>query len=417
MIALYLVLIVFLILCCAFFSSADMVYSSVSRLRLEKVAAHNPSAKLALSLLKNYDKTIASILFGNDLASIIAPSIGTLLAYLLFPNLSYNTLLVSSILIVLILIFGEILPKSFGRTYSYRLSLIYARPVYVVCIIFGPTAFLAGKFASLFSKNVQKVDDVLEDEEVQSMIDEIEEEGVIDEDQSELLHNSIEFKDTTAEEIMTPRVSLVGFDIRNDLNQFVKQTEHLKHSRILVYRKNFDSILGYIPTKSLLKAMLGHENLVAEKLMLPVNNVPSTMEISAILKQMKKSHHHIAIVKDEYGGTAGILTLEDILEELVGELYDESESVQEEVIEGKKKNEFIVLGKMNIDDFFDRFQLDDERLDEDYNTVSGWVNDKLGRFGKKGDKFSYEKIDLVVTKATEFTIVEVKVNFHPRRKN
>ena len=314
---------------------------------------------------------------------------------------------------------GEIIPKTLSRVYSYRLSIIDIYPITFFKIIFFPFVYLASKTGTLVASwfTPRKVEeDEEKEEQLQQMIDEIEEEGIIDSKDSELLYRSIEFKNTTAEEIMTPRVSIVGYDCTTDLNKWVKKEGVLRHSRIIVYNRYMDHIIGYMPTKLILKAMLNHEKLELSSLMLPIIAVPSTCEISNVLKLMKESHHHIAVVKDEYGGTDGILTLEDIIEELVGDLYDESEIVEMNVTPTKKRNVYLVSGTMNIDDFFDYFKLNDDFIEEDYNTLSGWINDKLGRFAEKGDNFSYGKIDVEAVKVSDYTTILAKVTYHPRRK-
>ena len=189
-----------------------------------------------------------------------------------------------------------------------------------------------------------------------------------------------------------------------------------RYSRIPVYEKNYDHIIGYIPVKSLQKAILNGKKLSIRDLMLPILNVPRTCEISTILKEMKKSHHHIAVVKDEYGGTEGIITLEDILEELVGEMWDESEPIQEEVMKTEKRNVYLVRGSMNIEKFFERFKLDDELIDRDYETLSGWINDRLGRFSRVGDVIDFQRVTLRVKKVSAYTVEIVEVTYHPRRK-
>ncbi len=393
----YIIAICVLLLFCAFFAMADTVYTTVNRLRLEKKAkAGSKVAKAALRLADDYEKTIATILFGNDLASLIAPVIGTLLAYQIWgADNSMAPTYMSIILILSVLLFGEIMPKAFGKIYSYQLSLAFVYPIRFFQIIFFPFVFVTAKIAEFLAKPFgpkKAVDDEAASEEMLlTMIDEIEDEGIIDESKSTLLQRSIGFKDTTVEEIMTPRVDIVGYNTEHDFNAWVKEPGALRHSRIIVYNQFFDMLL-------------------------PILAVPSTMEVSSVLKLMKKSHHHIAVVKDEYGGTDGILTLEDILEELVGELYDESETIHLDVVPTKKRNLFLVSGKMGIHDFFDRFNMDQDKVDEDYNTVSGWVIDKLGRFAVVGDSFSYGRVDVEVKKTTEYTVKELEVKYHPRRK-
>ncbi len=419
-IVLYCLAIVILLFGSAFFSSADMTYSVAPINRLEKEKGKRRSSALAYEHATHYDKTIVTLLFGNNLVNILASSIMTVLTQVVWPESPIATTLGSFVLLLLLLTFGEILPKVIGKTYNYSLARAFAYPVRVFQIIFFPFVFVFSRFASWMVTPVYRIaerhDAPPSDDELQAMVEAIEEEGIIDEDQSELLSRSIEFKDTTAHDIMTPRVRIEGIEAMTNLNRYVKTENAFLHSRIPVYEKDYDHIIGYIPVKALLKKMLTVKNLSIKDLMLPVISVPQTMEISSVLRLMKRSHHHIAVVRDEFGGTDGIITLEDILEELVGELYDENEVVKEDVVKTEKRNRFLVRGAMDIYAFFERFGLDEEEIDEDYNTVSGWVNDHLGRFARSGDKFSYDKVDVVIKKATKYTVIEAEVAYHPRRK-
>jgi putative hemolysin len=422
LIAIYCASIAVLLLLSAFFSGVDTSYSVVSKLKLEKAAkTGGPVVKRAYQYALNYDKTIATILFGNSLVNILATSIGTLLAAQIFGNgEETNSLLMSLYMLLLIITFGEIIPKVVGRVYAYRLAILSVPLLRFFEILFFPIVYVTTAFANWVSRpfleKAAPEENAPSDEELQSMVEQIEHEGIIDSSQSELLHRSIEFKETSAHEIMTPRVDIKGINYTSDLMAYAKEPGVLSHSRLLVYKHDYDHIVGYIPTKVLLKELIHHNNPTIDSLMLPVIAVPETLEISSILRLMKQSHHHIAVVKDEYGGTAGILTLEDILEELVGELYDESENVKEDVVATKKKNVFLVRGKMPIDNFFERFHLNKDLIEEDYDTVSGWINDKLGKFATEGDHFGYESVDVKVNKATPYTVKEAEITYHPHRK-
>lgn len=426
-ILLYCLAIFVLMIFSAFFSLVDSTYSTVNILRLEKAKSRKEShAAEALCYAENYDKTITTVLFGNNLANILMSSLITLVGEELFAINGYmgsaalSSTMMSLYLLLAMLLFCEIMPKVLGKIYSYRLAKLSAPILHFFEIIFFPVVYLTTRFAnwiaSLLIRNHKSEGPSTSDEELEEMVKTIEEEGIIDSEQSKLLHNSIIFKDTTAEEIMTPRVAVSGISYTASLTDYFNDEKMMSFSRIIVYKKNYDHIVGYIPTKSLLKARLKGENPSIPSLMLPILSVPSTIEISSILRLMKKSHHHIAVVKDEYGGTAGILTLEDILEELVGELYDESEHVEPFVQPTARRNVYLVQGKMDIDDFFERFSLDSDFIEEDYNTLSGWINDKMGRFAIEGDKFSYEKIDVEVVEATPYTVSIAEVSYHPRRK-
>lgn len=419
----YLVSLIILLFLSAIFSAMDMAYSSVSTLRLEAAGrAGDLRAQKAWVNATEYEKTISTVLFGNDFVNILASSLATVLGGNLLAKHVGDGMaatISSIILLVLLLIFGEIIPKAIAKSHSFKMSRHFNSFLSVCYVIFFPFVFSANFIAKWVSKPLLKKtneeSNLATDEELQEMVDEIESEGIIDEKDSELLHNSIEFKETSAYEIMTPRVDVVGYDIDSSFSSFLKTPRIFVHSRIPVYSGSLDNVLGYLPVKSLLRALALDKDVEYEDFMLPINSVPRTMNISAILLLMKKTRHHIALVRDEYGGAEGIITLEDILEELVGEMWDEQDKIKEDIV-AIGKNTFRVNGKTNIDDFFDRFLLDDKHLDDDYSTVSGWINDKLEKFAQVGDRLRFERIDLTVTEADEFTVEEAIVKFHPRRK-
>ena len=418
---LYIVLIVVLLVFSAFFSCADMTFGVAPIKRLRRKGTK--SALLAADLAQNYDKTIVTILFGNNLVNILASSLGAALTRLDIPLFNANRAIAATvvelIILVIVLIFGEILPKIVGKAYSFRLSQIFARPVKIFGYVFFPfvvsTSWIAATLTRPIFAKLKKEEEAPSDDELQAMVDVIEEEGIIDEDESEMLSDAIEFKDTCAYEIMTPRIKIEGFEVHDNLAKKVEKSE-LIHSRIIVYDHDLDHVLGYLPLKEVQKALLRDGKAKVEDLMLPILSVPRTMEISMILKAMKQSRHHIVLVKDEYGGNDGIVTMEDILEELVGEMFDESEPIKEEIASTDKRNVFLVKGSIHIEDFFDHFHIDEEELAEGVETLSGWISDRLGRFAKEGDLLTIGKVDLVVKAATPYTVEEVLAYYHPRRK-
>ena len=422
----YLIIICALIVFSFFFSSADMVYSVAPIHRLEEEAEKgNKVSNRAYKLAKDYDNTIVALLFGNNLVNVLASSLATLMALDIAINSSIDEAIISTIvefaLLFAVLLFGEILPKAIARDRSYFLSRFFSIPVAFFYYFFYPlsavTAFAAKGIVAPVIKAAKVDDEGASIEELNSMVDTIVEEGIFDEGHSELVKNSILFNTITAEEIMTPRIKIVGIDINTNLNKYVKQRGAFDKSRIIVCRHDYDHILGYIPTKSLQKAIINGVSLNIRDLMLPILSVPSTMEISTILKMMKKSRHHIAVVKDEYGGTDGILTMEDILEEIVGELYDEGDKVPLIIDKVKGRNTYKVAGTMELKDFNEKFKLGLNIDEMDVDTVSGWVNQELGNFAKVGDKFKYKKIDVSVLSADKYTVNVIKVVYHSRRKN
>ena len=414
MIAVLIISIVILIMLSAIFSMCDIVYASVNQLRLKKTIKekHSKAAKIALDFAVNYDEMLTTALFMNNLVNIAASSLSAVLAIQLFKNtlgVEVGTTIMSIILLLALLIFGEIMPKVIGRAFSYRLSLLLAYPLLVLKFAFFPIVFVSKYIGKFFAYPFihKKKEEAISSEELQEMVETIKDEGVIDKDQSELLTNAITFKDTEAREIMTPRVEMYSLDIDDDINLLVKDDEFFTHSRIPVYKDTIDNIIGILPIKSVLRKLLANEEIDVSSLLSPVYSVPGSMGISEILDEMQKNKNHIVIVKDEYGGTDGLLTMEDILEELVGDMWDEMDEVKENYRKVTKFS-YEVDGSMNIDDLFELFNLTPPD-DESYETLAGYVMDKLGRFAEVGDKFTSDNLYFEVLSIEEFTVDKVLV--------
>ena len=404
-------------------SMADISYATVNQLRLKKEIKEHKSkrAKLALKLAENYDDTVTIALFSNNLINIAASSLTAVLAHELFRSSQYVDLAVtisSIILLLLLLIFGEILPKVLGRVFSYKCALTLAYPIIIVKYMFFPIIFIASNLGTLIARifvRDKKKDDEISNEELQEMVDTIEDEGVIDKDQKELLNNAIEFKDTEAHEIMTPRVKMVAFDSEDNIVDLIQSDDVYTHSRIPVYKETIDNIIGILPIKTLLRKLLANEAIDINELIAPAEFVPGSMGISEILDLMQKTKNHIVIVKDEYGGTDGILTMEDILEELVGDMWDEFDKV-EEPYKKIKKGVYEVNGSMNVDDLFTLIDVD-LPSDADYETVGGFIMDKLERFAKVGDKIKYENVRFEVLNCSDYNVDKVLVRVGKRKDN
>lgn len=416
----YLIVIIICLVLSALFSMLDMAYSSVKVARLEREASKGDKKSIkALNYAKNYDETIATVLFGNDFVNVLASSLASLLGKdILQPVVGdYYATLSSLILLIILLIFGEILPKAIGNMLSYSISRHSAYIMtffrYLFLPIVYPINLLVSKTTSKLAEKAGPESQVASDPELETMVDEIKKEGIIDSNQSELLHRSIDFKETSCYEIMTPRIRVFGYDIETSFDEFLKDKDCFKHSRIVVYKENLDHVIGYIPVKNLLRVLVQGKKPEVYKLTLPIVSVPRTMMISSALELMKASRHHIAIVKDEYGGTEGIITMEDILEELVGDMWDEVDEPMLYIQPLKEKDTYLVDGPLNIDDFMNHFNIDPDKLSDDYSTVSGFILNQLGRFAKVGDSFKFENLEFKVLKVTEYTVALVMVKAYP----
>lgn len=417
------IIFVILVVLSAVISCADMAYGVCNQLRLKKEADNgNKNSGRALFLAEHYDKTITTILFTNNLTNIGASSIVTILCAFYFPNNEIATTISAIILLLFLLIFCELTPKILGRIYADKFAKALVNLMGFLKIIFFPFVYVTTKLAWLITLPIMKKaeendeeEETVTDDELHEMVDTIEEEGVIDESQGELLRSAIDFKETEAHEIMTPRIDMFAFDIKDDIEELIHSEEIFSHSRVPVYDDSIDNIIGILPTKVLLKSILKKEKIDIRAMLLPVTYVPRSQKLSSILKDFKSTETHIAIVIDEYGGTEGLLTMEDILEELVGDIWDETDEIKEDVIK-EGENKYLISGSMNIEDFFELVDLDFEDTDSESSTVGGWVIEKLERFAHKWDKFDYENINVLVTKVSEFTVEQIKVTINQKIK-
>ena len=287
--------------------------------------------------------------------------------------------------------------------------------------LFFPITFTMRKFLSLITGGIKKaredeiVDkDVYSEDELQEMVNEIEESGLIDEDKSELIKSAIEFSETEAYEIMTPRVDVFSYDIEDDISELIEQKEIFKYSRIPVYEGTIDNIIGILPTKLLLRYVLSETPIDVRKILRPPYFVHHSKGISDLLNEFKEQETHIAIVIDEYGGTEGIITIEDIIEEIVGEIWDESDEVDEPVVE-LGEDHYLIDGGYNLEDFFELLDIEEDE-ETDYDTVGGWCLDQLDRFAVEGDEFTYEGYQITITEVGAFTVEEIEVKRNPNGK-
>ena len=406
------ILIALLIVCLigsAFFSGVEIALAKVNKTRLARAAEKNEKgAKQALAFVENYSDTITVILIGNNLVNIAASSMASVLFASIHPE---NSELIATIVVtVAILTFGEIIPKSIATSYAFKVSKLFSSPLRFFQIIFKPITVVVNKilngFVNLLSK---KQDDTVTDEELIEMVDTLEEQGIINEDTQELITNAIDFIDIDAVEIMVHRTDFFAFDIQDDIQTLLDNPDLLNYSRIPVYNETVDNIVGILNTKQLIKLHLNGDKLNINDLLTDPLYVFPTQSVSDVLKLLRQKHIHMAIIKDEYGGTLGLLTMEDILEELVGEIYDEKD--EEEADEYHKVNDkkFTADGDMNIYDFFDLIDYDYEEFDSIYTTVGGWITDMLEKFPEEKDSFEFEGYLITVMRASQFTVDRVSV--------
>ena len=396
-----------------FFSAADMVYGMVDKDRLNREKGKREKrAKLAIKIADDYELSISAILLGNNIVNVAAASIVTIIAITLAPQNQELAETIGTIaLTIFIIIFCEFIPKAFGKRFNYSLALAFAYPVtffkYLFFIIVWPIAKVFKLFGKLFAKK-SKEEDQIDEDVLTEMADSLEEEGILEENEAELLRSAIDLNDIEAFEIMTPRVDVFAIDKDEDIDELIKDKEFFKHSRVPVYDETIDNIIGILPIKALAKKILaGAKDIDILSLCYKPLIVPRNHQILDVLKEFKEKKVHVAVVIDEYGGTEGIITMEDILEEIVGDIFDEFDEIEEEYVD-KGNGTYIVDGTMNIDDFFELIGYEEE-VETDYATVGGFCQDILDRFAKKGDEFDFAHYHFIVLEADEFTVEKLKV--------
>lgn len=395
-----------------FFSSADMAYGSVDILRFDVESKKNPKKKgilRAKELAKNYDKTIATILFGNDVVNAGLDSVATLFGVNLCmmvlsdnPNVSQISEtwgLVASLAVLLLKItFGEIVPKSVSKINNFKMSISYASIINVVRYIFMPITYPVALLGSLFAKTTKEnVEDVqIAEDDLHEMVDDIEEQGTVDEEKASMLHETIKYTHTEAKEVMTPRVEMEAIDINDSIETILKEGKVLRYSRVPVYEDTIDNIIGFIRSKTFMIKCLSHEDFKLQDILLTPLRFPQSIEINDIMRQFKKTKIHFAVIMDEYGGVDGILTMEDILEEIVGEIWDEKDRPKDPVVE-RKDGSYIIDGNVTLEDFCDLFSIPFDDVNSDYLTVGGFVVELLDdQFAKIGDEADFEGIHIKV---------------------
>lgn len=405
-----LILIVILIILSAFFSSCEIAYSSVNKIKLKKkVSDGNKEATKAMEIVNNYSEALSTILIGNNLVNIAVSSLATMVA-VAYLGEEMGSLLATIVATIVVLIFGEILPKALANKFSLKLTLLYVKPFKICRIIFFPITFLVTKFVKLISKiwtpkNIE-VSEI--DEELNVITEELEEEGVIDEEDAELIISAIDFRDVTAHEIMIPRVDVFAIDIDDNQEDILKNEQIFRYSRVPVYEDTIDYVIGILNTTSLMKKILNGEQIDLRSMLIEPMYVHKTKHISNILTKFKATNQHLAIVADEFGGFMGILTIEDIVEELVGDIFDETDEV---ILDYKELSENIyeVDGDMNIYDFFELVDYDDRDFESEYTTVGGWCTDMLEKFPEVGDTFEFANFTVTITEVEGMRVGKIKV--------
>ena len=366
---------IFLCLCLSNFCSAsEMAFSSCNVMRLENARDDGSKrAKIAVYITEHFDDALSAILIGNNLANIGASSLASVAVILVTGGDEYAWL-ATIILTVLVIIFGETMPKISAKKNANRTSLKNAYVVRAMMIIFYPLVWLVVSLIKLLTMGMKpEAADADSDEaveELQSIIETAEDEDVLDEDQSELVQAAIDFSETSAFEVMTARVDVQAIDIEDDWDDILAIIEDAPFTRLPVYEGSIDNVIGILYLNHFLKAMADDGRVDIRKLLMPPCYVYKTMKLPAVLNTLRKAKQHLAIVSDEYGGTLGVVSMEDVLEQIVGDIWDESDVVEHEVVQ-REKSEYELDGAMILSDFLELVGLNEDDVDAESNTVGG----------------------------------------------
>lgn len=399
-----------------YFSSSEMAYSSCNRLRLESARdGGSKRAAIAVRIIDRFDDTLSAILIGNNLVNIAASSIGSVLVILIAGDDRYAW--VSTVVItVLVIIFGETMPKIIAKNSANRIALNHAYFVRGLTIILMPLIWVVVGLTKLITSGF-KGDEAGSDEEaaameLSSIIETAEDEDVLDEDRSELVQAAIDFSDVMASEVMTARVDVVALDIDDDWNEQLATIDSAPYSRIPVYEDSIDNVIGVLYLNHFLKALTDEKNPDIRSMLMPPCYVYKTMKMPAVLNELRRAKQHLAIVTDEYGGTLGVLSMEDVLEQLVGEIWDDTDEVEEEIVE-RPDGQYELDGDMVISDFLELVGIKEKDFDAESETVGGWTIEMFGAFPKPGDSFRYGNMSVTVLEMDGLRVEKVLVKILP----
>ena len=393
----------------AYFSATETAFSSLNKIRIKNKAGNGDQrAAMILSMIDNYDKLISTILVGNNIVNIAAASLATVIFTTYFGDAGVT--LSTAVMTVVVLIFGEVSPKSLAKEAPESFAYFSAPIMRVLLVVLTPINFLFSQWKKLLAKIFRlKKSEGMTEEELLTVVDEVERDGGIKETEGDLIRSAIGFDDLEAQDILTPRVQLVAVNqyiSMEDLQEIFVKTNY---SRLPVYKDNIDAIIGVIHEKDFYIQMYNHRNTILPVIQRVLYVSPS-IKISDLLRTLQKNQSHLAVVVDELGGTMGIVTMDDILEELVGEIWDE----HDEIIEFFKKiddSRYLVAGNANLDEMFEYLNMDVtvDDLGLDSVTVSGWAAEQLGHIPEKGDEFTFDILQVTVTKTDGRRLVEACV--------
>ncbi len=395
----------------AFFSATETAFMSLNRVKVKNLAQMgDKKAKRVLRLSDNPDRLLSTVLIGNNIVNIASASLATILFVKFFQG---NGATISTIVMtVVVLLFGEVTPKGIAKEMPEKFAMRVVGIISFLATVFTPLNFLLVKLKSAISKLFKvDADSGITEEELLTIVDEAEQEGGLDSEESELIRNAIEFTDREAKDILTPRIDLTAADVAITPDELAALFRETGFSRIPVYKETVDSIIGIVNEKQFYNALAEGDVHITD-LLQPALCVPPSVKISALLKEMQSKKTHMAVVVDEFGGTEGIVTLEDIVEELVGDIWDEHDEVEDATRE-VAQNTFTVPASMSLSEFFEEFEVEEET---DVATVNGWLLSHIGKIPEVGDSFDFEHITVTVLTTDELRADELEITIRPHEK-
>ena len=417
-------IVIFVMICfSAYFSASEISFNTANRMRLRRAADEGSrTARMAYNIAENFTISLSTILVGNNLANIAVSTCTTLIVLDLFPgNGGVASFIATIIVTVVILICGEIVPKVVAKQHVDTVARIVAIPTRILTVVVSPIVAIVMALLfvlrKLWGKDRHDNDPTVTEEELSSIIETVEEEGVIDEDQGELLQSALEFHDITVEKIMTPRINMTMFDIDDIETIRTLLADTAQYSRIPVYEGSVDNIIGILSLNRYYKAAMDGTEPDIRSLLLKPCKLHKTMKLPAALARLREQKMHLAIVIDEFGGTLGVVTMEDILEELVGDIWDDTDVIVTECYP-TGENTYEVSGEMNIEDCFDEVDFKcPEDFSCEYTTMGGWAVEMLDSDPHVGDSFNYENLFVIVSGMDEERVTKLTLFVKPQPEN
>ena len=403
-----------LVILSGYFSATETAFSAVNKIKLKTLVEDgNRRAKLVLKLCDNYDRLISTILIGNNIVNIALSAIATVYFMQIMNGHTAAPTISTIVITVVVLIFGEIIPKSLAKDFPEKFAMFSAPIIRFLIGLLLPLNAFFSMLKKLISKVIKKneEDDKMSQEELLMFVEEVEQEGTIDKNESNLLRNAIEFTERRADDILTHRMDLEAVAIDTPVDEIADTFATSQFSRLLVYRDSIDTIVGVIHQKD----FFGKQGVTTDDIttiMTPVVYVQHGERVNDLLMSLQKEKTHIAVVLDEYGGTLGIVTMEDILEELVGEIWDEHDEVEEEIQE-IGENTYLVEGSTNLDDFLDEVDLE---LETESGTLAGYVMEKFGGLPEEGQTYTDENMSITVREMDVQRIISAEITVFPKKE-